>query len=172
MNLSRQISVPAWDAHAAEIAESYWRRRGFAVSMADGPSMCGVRGSSFGIFFPFYWGREGADILDVDWRKYPGKVRVTPQSEGQVLVELDLGLVTLPGRQTDWAMAYLRLEVVEMQHLLWDAGDLAEVWSRFTAAEREATSRWIWSKRLAGRRVSEEWEDEISDLEVRFLLAS
>ena len=171
MHLSRQISLPDWNDRAAEVARSYWGQRGFEVSVGEGPSLRGVRGSGIGTFFPFYWGRHGAGFLDIDWRKPEGEMTMTPQSGLAVLIEMDLALVTLPGRQTDWATAYLRLEVAELHHILWDAGDLAEVWRTFTEAEREATTRWLWTKKLAGRRVSDDWEEEISELEVRFLLA-
>ena len=171
MHVSRQISLPAWDELAAEVARSYWSERGFVVSVGDGPSLRGARGSVLGTFFPYYWGRDRAGLLDVDWRKREGKLTMTPRSGRDVLVELDLALVTLPGRQTEWATAYLRLEVAEFHHIMWGEGGLSEVWQRFTAAEREATMRWLWTMGLAGRHVSYEWEEEISELEIRFLLA-
>lgn len=172
MNVSRLITVPAWDGRIAEIARAYWCQRGFSVSVdEDGPSLRGERGSPFGTVFPFYWRRDGAGILDVDWRKPEGGMTMLPQSKHDVLIGLDIALFTWPSRETEWAAAYLRLEIAELHHILWGKGDLAEVWLRFARAERRATARWIWTKRLAGRRVSDEWEDEISELEVRLFFA-
>ena len=171
MHVARQISLRAWNERAIELAGSYWSQRGFSVSLDKSPRLLGTRGSRVGTLFPFYWGRERAGLLDVDWTKPEGTMTMTPVSERAVLVELDLALLGLPGRETDWATAFLRLEVAELHHILWDAGDLAEVWARFTDAERGATRRWVWTKGLAGRRLFDEWENEISELEVRFLLA-
>ena len=145
------------------------------MSLEDGPSLRGVRGSGVGTWFPFYFFHDGADLFDIDWRKPEGKMTMAPQPGQSVLVEVELAcpaLISMFGRETDWATAFLRLEIAELHHVLWDAGDLAEVWRRFPGAEREATARWLWTKRRAGRRVSDEWEDEISVLEVRLLLAA
>ena len=174
MHVSRQLSLPAWNKRAAEVARWYWTQRGFTVSVGEGPSLSGVRGSGVGTWLPFYYGRDGAGFFDIDWKEPKGKMTMTPHSGHSVIVEVDLAfpsLVSMLGRETDWASAYVRLEIAGLHHILLDAGDLAEVWRRFTEAERQATARWVWTKRRAGRRVSDEWEDEISVLEVRLLLA-
>jgi hypothetical protein len=72
---------------------------------------------------------------------------------------------------TEWAPAFFRLEIAELQHVLYGMGDLPDVWQRFTEAERRGTSRWLWTRKLGGRgRLPEDWEDELSELEAAFLL--
>ena len=117
MHVARQISLRAWNERAIELAGSYWSQRGFLVSLDKSPRLLGTRGSRVGTLFPFYWGRERAGLLDVDWTKPEGTMTMTPVSERAVLVELDLALLGLPGRETDWATAFLRLEVAELHHI-------------------------------------------------------
>jgi hypothetical protein len=116
-------------------------------------------------------GVGGAGFFDIDWRKLASDVRMTSDSRESVLVDLELTpLLSMSRRYDDWALEHTRLEVIELQHVLCGAGDLSEVWGRFTEAARRATRWSIWTKGLIKRPIPEDLEDEIAELEVRFLL--
>lgn len=97
---------------------------------------------------------------------------MAPSEFGGVQVDLEVTPAGgLTRRVTEWGPAYYRLEIAELQHLLFGAGDLTEVWERFTKAERKGTALWLWTKRFAGRTLSEDWEGELFELEAAFLLS-
>ena len=171
MEISRVISVPSWDEDAVELAAEYWRRRGFAaVRLEEGPTLHGKRGS--GTLLPFFFGRSGAGFLDVDWTRISTLLTMAPGEFGGVRVEVEAHWVGVTYRMTGWAPAFYRLEIAELEHVLNGKGDLPDIWERFTEAERRGTSRWLWTRKLGGRgRLPEDWEDEFSELESRFLLA-
>ena len=173
MEISRVISVPSWNESAAEVAADYWCSRGFSsVRLETGPKLRGRRGSDLGSYFPFFYWRSGAGFWDVDWKKVWASLTMAPGEFGGVQVDLEVTLGgSLMRRVTEWGPAFFRLEIAELQHLLFGAGDLKEVWERFTKAERKGTALWLWTKRLGGMRLSEDWEDEILELEAAFLLA-
>ena len=165
--------MPSWDEAAVEVAADYWQSRGFtSVHLEPGPGLRGRRGSDAGSFFPFFFFRSGAGFWDVDWTRIWARLTMAPSEFGGVHVDLEV----TPGggltrRVTEWGPAFYRLEIAELQHLLFGTGDLKEVWNRFTEAERRGTALWLWTKRFAGNRLSEDWEAEILELEAAFLLA-
>jgi hypothetical protein len=171
MRFSQQITLPEWSDRSAKVAASYWAGRGYTVSVGEGPSLHGVRGSAWGTLIPFFFGVGGAGFFDIDWRKLASEMRMTSDSRESVLVDLELTpLLSMSRRYDDWALEHTRLEVIELQHVLCGAGDLSEVWGRFTEAARRATRWSIWTKGLIKRPIPEDLEDEIAELEVRFLL--
>ncbi len=171
MEISRPLLVPDWDERLAAVAAEYWSGRGFDVSVTEGPGLTGTRGSGVGTFFPYFFGREGAGFLDIDWRKMGAHLSMTPADPDHVRVEMSVfTFLDFNLRKTQWGPAFLRLEVAELHHVLRGGGTLEAVWKRFTAAERRASAAWMWTKGMAGRRLSEEWDDEIADLEARYLI--
>jgi hypothetical protein len=97
---------------------------------------------------------------------------MAPGEFGGVRVDLEVTpFGDLTRRMTEWGPAFFRLEIAELEHLLFGVGDLSEVWERFTKAERRGTALWLWTKKFCGRRLSEDWEAEILELEAAFLLA-
>ena len=167
------ISVPSWNEAAAEVAADYWRSRGFpSVRIESGPKLRGRRGSDLGSFFPYFFWRLGAGFWDVDWKRIWTSLTMAPGEFGGVQVDLEVTVAGgLTRRVTEWGQAFYRMEIAELQHILFGAGDLEEVWKRFTKAERKGTALWLWTKRVAGMRLSEDWEAEILELEAAFLLA-
>lgn len=172
MRFSQQITLPEWSDRSAKVAASYWAGRGYTVSVGEGPSLRGVRGSAWGTLFPFFFGAGGAGFFDIDWRKLASEMRMTLDSRESVLVDFELTPPLSMNRRYDaWALEHTRLEVIELQHVLYGAGDLSEVWGRFTEAARRSTRWSIWTKGFLKSRIPEDLEDEIAELEVRFLLA-
>lgn len=167
------ISVPYWNEVAAEVAADYWRSRGFtSVRLESGSKLRGRRGSDLGSFFPYFFWRSGAGFWDIDWKRVWASLTMAPGEFGGVQVDLEVTFAGgLTRRVTEWGPAFYRLEIAELQHILFGAGDLMEVWARFTKAERKGTALWLWTKTLAGRRLSEDWEAELFELEAAFLLA-
>jgi hypothetical protein len=173
LEISRVISVPSWNEATAGVAADYWRSRGFtSVHLESGPKLRGRRGSDLGSFFPYFFWRSGAGFWDVDWKRIWTSLKIAPGEFGGVQVDMEVA----PGgglsrRVTEWGPAFFRLEIAELEHLLNGAGDLEEVWGRFTEAERKGTALWLWTKKAVGLRLSEDWEAEILELEAAFLLA-
>ena len=110
--------------------------------------------------------------LDIDWRRFRTTLLMDPQEPGVVRVDLEIFRGTRAWLWTEWGTAYWRLEIVELHHLLNGMTSLEEVWDRFNRAVEKALRGWVWTQGLFGRQMSEVWEDEISDLEVQFMLSS
>lgn len=174
IGISRLISVPSWDKSTAEVAADYWRTRGFSsVRLESGPKLRGRRGSDLGSFFPFFFWSSGAGFWAINWKKVWATLTMEPSEFGGVRVKLEVSLFGgLSRRLPEWGTAFYRLEIVELQHLLYGRGNLTSVWKRFTGDERKGTAFWAWTRKFGGRgRLSEEWEAEINELEAAFLLA-
>jgi len=155
IEISKQISVPTWDASARRRAAEYWHRRGFEdARAADGDSLIGSRGSWFG------------NLTSFDMTKLRARLEVVPMTPQSVTVTLHVE--TFGQVITEWNRAVLRLEVCEFAHVVNGAGDLQAVWTRFRGDDRKASWNWGFSLGVRGSMLSDDWGGVIDRLESRY----
>ncbi len=179
VRIERTLTVPTWDGKRSRSALEYWRARGFQdVCLDSDGAIRGTRGS-----WQMAWASGFREEKDSAWghvspSKLPGTLEMAPEAEEAVRVQLTLHS-WMVRRSGEWDAAFLRVEIVELQHLLLGKEMAAEVWSRFNRAARHLSRVQVRTKLLfghsipvrgLGRRLPEELEAEISDLEVRFLV--
>jgi hypothetical protein len=152
MLISRQLDVHRWDSHAAAVARDYWEQRGFTNAAVNADlEIIGTRGSWLG------------NLTSYNMSKLRASIRMSPVGAERIALELD---VNTWGQQiTQWNHAYWRLEIIEVQRLLRGDGDLSDLWQRFKDDSRRASILWTFTVMLGGQRLSDVWNDTISNLE-------
>ncbi len=167
MIVARDLYAPRWDDSVADDVVRYWAGRGFYdLGVGSGPSVTGRRGSELGAWIPISWDRGEGRFFAIDWRKGAVTLSLRPDGDSRIRVELDVLVPPRSRLYTEWAVAFYRLEILGLGHLLSGTAPLDDAWARFNRDCRRATTAMMWTKGLIKRGLPEDWDIEIDLLEV------